>query len=108
MCYRVAIDADVARAALGGPVPEWWQPKARPAGSRSCLYKSADGRTVATYPLRHFEALNISAVFPMRPKDDTTRAEADSMASPWHTAGDKQDMAAVFADFPSEIRTLIR
>lgn len=64
-CYRVAISAESVKEALGY-LPEWWDP--RTADSRISTLIAGDGskRMVAAYPLRHYDYMNFSCLFPTR------------------------------------------
>ncbi|RNJ55906.1 hypothetical protein D7B24_007902 [Verticillium nonalfalfae] len=101
-CFRIAVSAQDAEAALG-KIPEWWD---RSTGKgRGVVFESGDAsnRFIVAYPLRNFEYMNLSCIFPTNPE----RLKS-STASTWYAEGDRSEMLEVFSDFSSTLVELLR
>jgi len=99
-CYRVAISAEAVKAALGY-LPEWWDP--RTADSRISTLMAGDGsrRIVAAYPLRNYDYMNFSCLFP-------TRQDRGNILESWYADGDRQEMVDTFSDFSYPLRKILK
>ncbi|CRK48636.1 hypothetical protein BN1723_008129 [Verticillium longisporum] len=101
-CFRIAVSAQDAEAALG-QIPEWWD---RSTGKgRGVVFEVGDAsnRFIVAYPLRDFEYMNLSCIFPTNPE----RLKS-STASTWYSEGDRSEMLEVFSDFSPTLVTLLR
>ncbi|WAO97006.1 FAD binding domain-containing protein [Fusarium falciforme] len=101
-CFRVAISVQDAKAALGW-VPDWWD---RPTGKgRGLVFEAGDGsnRFIVAYPLRNFEYMNLSCIFPTDPEQAKT-----STTATWYTEGDRSQLLEIFADFAPDLIMLLR
>ncbi|KAE8154943.1 hypothetical protein BDV25DRAFT_170304 [Aspergillus avenaceus] len=99
-CYRVAPSAEKAKETLGY-LPEWWDPTTS-AGRISAL-QSGDGsnRMIATYPIRNYEYINFSCLFP-------TKQDKDTVQESWYADGDGDEMVDMFADYYEPVLQLLR
>lgn len=98
-CYRVAISAEAVKAALGY-LPESWDP--RTADSRISTLMAGDGsrRTVTAYPLRNYDYMSFSCLFP-------GRQDRGNVLESWYADGDRQEMVDTFNDFSYPLRKIL-
>ncbi|KAI8713916.1 FAD binding domain protein [Fusarium sp. LHS14.1] len=98
-CYRIAISSAEVKEALGY-LPEWWHPET--ADNRINALQTLDGtnRMVAPYPLRHYEYMNISCLFP-------TRKDRGDIEESWYADGDRKELISTFDDFYEPIRKIL-
>lgn len=55
---------------------------------------------VAAYPLRHYEYMNFSCIFP-------TRQDKNNVLESWYADGDRQEMVDTFNDFSYPLRKIL-
>ncbi|WAO94657.1 FAD binding domain protein [Fusarium falciforme] len=98
-CYRIAISSDEVKDAVGY-LPEWWDPET--ADNRINALQVLDGtnRLVVPYPLRHYDYMNISCLFP-------TRNDRGGIEESWYADGDRKELISTFVDFYEPIRKIL-
>ncbi|KAI9933779.1 hypothetical protein ASPWEDRAFT_24088 [Aspergillus wentii DTO 134E9] len=98
-CYRVAISAEAVKQALGY-LPTWWDPET--ANGRISALQAGDGsnRMIAMYPIRNYEYMNFSCLFP-------TRQNNGNVLESWYADGDRREMIETFDDYYEPMRKIL-
>lgn len=101
-CFRIAVSAQDAEATLG-QVPGWWEPTT--GHGRGVVFEAGDdsSRFIVAYPLRDFEYMNLSCIFPTYRRQGHTNTDTT-----WYTEGDRSELVEIFGDFNSDLLSLLR